>query len=163
MRRARAVILSRLRYAVALLRVAVVRSKRRRRQHDRREDRESFRPFAPSILREDLADWFEMDVDSPYMLLVADVIEGRRKLMTEEQQKLFGIEKLNVPRSDVPAVTHVDYSARIQTVRRLRAQTSRELRIARPQSTADPQPVAAALKEVELDQASVNGVQLPWP
>ena len=78
--------------------------------------RESFRPFAPSVLREDVADWFELDSDSPYMLLVADVVEHRRKAMTPEQQKLFGIEKLNVPRSDIPAVTHVDYSARIQTV-----------------------------------------------
>ena len=80
--------------------------------------RESFRPFAPSILREDLNKWFELDTDSPYMLLVADVAAGHRKAMTEEQQKLFGIEKLNVPRSDIPAVTHVDYSARIQTVHR---------------------------------------------
>jgi carbamoyltransferase len=78
--------------------------------------RESFRPFAPSVLREDVADWFEMDVDSPYMLLVADVVQRRRIPMTEEQQKLFGIEKLNVPRSEIPAVTHVDYSARVQTV-----------------------------------------------
>ena len=80
--------------------------------------RESFRPFAPSVLREDVSDWFELDSDSPYMLLVADVVEHRRKLMTPDQQKLFGIEKLNVPRSDIPAVTHVDYSARIQTVHR---------------------------------------------
>jgi carbamoyltransferase len=80
--------------------------------------RESFRPFAPSVLREHVAEWFEIDCDSPYMLLVADVVEGRRVPMTEEQQKLFGIEKLNVPRSDIPAVTHVDYSARIQTVHR---------------------------------------------
>jgi len=80
--------------------------------------RESFRPFAPSVLREDVADWFEIDHDSPYMLLVADVVERRRKAMTAEQQALFGIEKLNVPRSDIPAVTHVDYSARIQTVHR---------------------------------------------
>ena len=78
--------------------------------------RESFRPFAPSVLREDLEDWFELDVDSPYMLLVADVQEQRRIPMTQEQQRLFGIEKLNVPRSEIPAVTHVDYSARIQTV-----------------------------------------------
>lgn len=78
--------------------------------------RESFRPFAPAVLREDVADWFELDGDSPYMLLVADVVEKRRKQMTEAEQKLFGIEKLNVPRSDIPAVTHVDYSARIQTV-----------------------------------------------
>ena len=80
--------------------------------------RESFRPFAPSVLREDVAEWFELDEDSPYMLLVADVVEGRRRTMTAEEQKLFGIEKLNVPRSEIPAVTHVDYSARIQTVHR---------------------------------------------
>jgi carbamoyltransferase len=78
--------------------------------------RESFRPFAPSVLRERVADWFELDGDSPYMLLVADVVKSRRRAMTEEEQRLFGIEKLNVPRSDIPAVTHVDYSARIQTV-----------------------------------------------
>ena len=80
--------------------------------------RESFRPFAPSVLREDVADWFDLDDDSPYMLLVADVIEKRRRQMTAEESALFGIEKLNVPRSDIPAVTHVDYSARIQTVHR---------------------------------------------
>ena len=78
--------------------------------------RESFRPFAPAVLREDVADWFELDGDSPYMLLVADVVKNRRRAMTEEEQELFGIAKLNVPRSDIPAVTHVDYSARIQTV-----------------------------------------------
>jgi carbamoyltransferase len=78
--------------------------------------RESFRPFAPAILREDVADWFELDCDSPYMLIIADVVEKRRKKMTAEQLALFGIEKLNVPRSEIPAVTHVDYSARIQTV-----------------------------------------------
>ena len=78
--------------------------------------RESFRPFAPSVLREDVAQWFEMEADSPYMLLVAGVLPERRIPMTAEQEKLFGIEKLNVPRSDIPAVTHVDYSARIQTV-----------------------------------------------
>lgn len=78
--------------------------------------RESFRPFAPSVLREDVADWFELDVDSPYMLLVADVVKKRRKEMSAEQIELFGIEKLNVPRSEIPAVTHVDYSARVQTV-----------------------------------------------
>jgi carbamoyltransferase len=80
--------------------------------------RESFRPFAPSVLRERVADYFDMDHDSPYMLLVADVVSARRKSMTVEQEALFGIEKLNVPRSDIPAVTHVDYSARIQTVHR---------------------------------------------
>ena len=78
--------------------------------------RESFRPFAPSVLREDVTDWFDIDSDSPYMLMVAPVVEKRRVAMTEEQNALFGIEKLNVPRSDIPAVTHVDYSARIQTV-----------------------------------------------
>ena len=78
--------------------------------------RESFRPFAPSVLREDVGDWFELDEDSPYMLLVADVVERRRRAMTAAEQGLFGIEKLNVPRSEIPAVTHVDYSARIQTV-----------------------------------------------
>jgi carbamoyltransferase len=80
--------------------------------------RESFRPFAPSVLRERLSDYFELDHDSPYMLLVADVVKGRRRAMTAEQQALFGIDKLNVPRSDIPAVTHVDYSARIQSVHR---------------------------------------------
>ena len=78
--------------------------------------RESFRPFAPSVLREDVADWFELDGDSPYMLLVAGVRKERRRAMTHEEQSLFGIDKLNVPRSDIPAVTHVDYSARVQTV-----------------------------------------------
>jgi carbamoyltransferase len=80
--------------------------------------RESFRPFAPSVLRERVADWFELDCDSPYMLLVADVVKSRRYPMTPEQQALFGIQKLNIPRSDIPAVTHIDYSARIQTVHR---------------------------------------------
>jgi carbamoyltransferase len=78
--------------------------------------RESFRPFAPSVLREDVADWFELEVDSPYMLLVAPVKESRRRRMNADEQALFGIEKLNVPRSEIPAVTHVDYSARVQTV-----------------------------------------------
>jgi carbamoyltransferase len=78
--------------------------------------RESFRPFAPSVLREDVAEWFELDGDSPYMLLIAGVREDRRRAMSEDEQALFGIDKLNVPRSDIPAVTHVDYSARIQTV-----------------------------------------------
>jgi carbamoyltransferase len=80
--------------------------------------RESFRPFAPSILREDVADWFELDVDSPYMLLVADVADARCRQMTPEEHALEGIDKLNVRRSEIPAVTHVDYSARIQTVHR---------------------------------------------
>ncbi len=80
--------------------------------------RESFRPFAPSVLREDVADWFDIDADSPYMLMVAPVVERRRRTMTADEQALFGIDKLNVPRSDIPAVTHVDYSARIQTVHR---------------------------------------------
>ena len=78
--------------------------------------RESFRPFAPSVLRERVADYFEMDTDSPYMLLVAPVLEKRRTPVTVEQQNLWGIDLLNVPRSDIPAVTHIDHSARIQTV-----------------------------------------------
>ena len=78
--------------------------------------RESFRPFAPSVLREDLNDWFDIDVNSPYMLLVADINSSKKINMTEDQKKLFGIEKLNIKRSEIPAVTHVDYSARIQTV-----------------------------------------------
>ena len=78
--------------------------------------RESFRPFAPSILREDLSEWFDMNVDSPYMLLVANVSSKRKIEMTNDQKKLFGIDKLNIKRSEVPAVTHVDYSARVQTV-----------------------------------------------
>ena len=78
--------------------------------------RESFRPFAPSVLFEDVSDWFELDEPSPYMLLVADVVDGRRRTMTAEEEALFGIDKLNVPRSEIPAVTHVDYSARVQTV-----------------------------------------------
>lgn len=80
--------------------------------------RESFRPFAPSVIREAVSDWFDIDSDSPYMLLVADVKEEHRLKMTAEQEKLFGIDKLNVPRSAIPAVTHVDYSARIQTIHR---------------------------------------------
>jgi len=80
--------------------------------------RESFRPFAPSVLGEDVADWFELEVPSPYMLLVADVVPKRRRAMTEEELRLFGIDKLNVVRSELPAITHVDYSARIQTVHR---------------------------------------------
>jgi carbamoyltransferase len=80
--------------------------------------RESFRPFAPSVLAEDVSEWFELDRESPYMLQVADVTQPHRKAMTEDQKSLFGIDRLNVPRSDIPAVTHVDYSARIQTVHR---------------------------------------------
>jgi carbamoyltransferase len=78
--------------------------------------RESFRPFAPSVLRERVSDWFELDADSPYMLFVADVKSGRCRKMSAEEEQLFGIDKLNVQRSEIPAVTHVDYSARIQTV-----------------------------------------------
>ena len=81
--------------------------------------RESFRPFAPSILSEDVAQWFEMDIDSPYMLFVADVKKSKRSQMTSEEEALFGIDKLNVPRSEIPSVTHVDYSARIQTVHKV--------------------------------------------
>jgi len=80
--------------------------------------RESFRPFAPAVLRERVADWFEMDADSPYMLLVADVRGDRRLPLPPDAGNLWGIDQLNVPRSTIPAVTHVDYSARIQTVRR---------------------------------------------
>ena len=78
--------------------------------------RESFRPFAPSILKEDLSEWFDINVDSPYMLMVSNINKNKTIVMTEEQKKLFGIDKLNVKRSEIPAVTHVDYSARIQTV-----------------------------------------------
>lgn len=78
--------------------------------------RESFRPFAPSVLREDVANWFQLEGDSPYMLLVAGVANDRRRQMTKAEEALFGIDKLNVKRSDIPAVTHVDYSARVQTV-----------------------------------------------
>ena len=78
--------------------------------------RESFRPFAPSVLRDHVADWFEHDGDSPYMLIVADVVDDKRRRMNQDEQALFGIDKLNVARSEIPAVTHVDYSARIQTV-----------------------------------------------
>ena len=78
--------------------------------------RESFRPFAPSVLEEDVSDWFELEGKSPYMLVVADVLKDRQRVMTKEESQLFGIDKLNVQRSEIPAVTHVDYSARIQTV-----------------------------------------------
>ena len=78
--------------------------------------RESFRPFAPSVLKEDLSKWFELNVDSPYMLLVANINSTKKIEMTNEHNKLFGIDKLNIKRSQIPAVTHVDYSARVQTV-----------------------------------------------
>ncbi len=78
--------------------------------------RESFRPFAPSVLKSDVSEWFELDTDSPYMLLVANVAAQKQVAMTESEKSLFGIDKLNVPRSEIPAVTHVDYSARVQTV-----------------------------------------------
>ncbi|QWE12817.1 carbamoyltransferase [Polynucleobacter sp. AP-Titi-500A-B4] len=78
--------------------------------------RESFRPFAPSVLREDVSEWFDLDSDSPYMLLVADVAKSKQRTMTPEEEALFGIEKLNILRSSIPSVTHVDYSARVQTV-----------------------------------------------
>jgi len=78
--------------------------------------RESFRPFAPAVLREDVAKWFELDGDSPYMLIVADVLKDKRRAMTADEEALFGIDKLNISRSEIPAVTHIDYSARIQTV-----------------------------------------------
>jgi carbamoyltransferase len=80
--------------------------------------RESFRPFAPAVLRERVQEWFELDTDSPYMLLVAPVRKDRRVEAGEAARSLFGIERLNVPRSQIPAVTHVDYSARVQTVHR---------------------------------------------
>ena len=80
--------------------------------------RESFRPFAPSILKEDVSDWFNIDIDSPYMLLVAELKSDKKIKMNDEQKKLYGINKLNVKRSDIPAVTHVDYSSRVQTVTR---------------------------------------------
>ena len=80
--------------------------------------RESFRPFAPSILKEDVEEWFNFNGDSPYMLMVADINSKKKIEMTESQKKLFGIDKLNVKRSEIPAVTHFDYSARLQTVNR---------------------------------------------
>ena len=78
--------------------------------------RESFRPFAPSILYDELSNWFELEKKSPYMLLVADIVKNKRKNISENEKKLFGIDKLNIPKSQVPAITHVDYSARVQTV-----------------------------------------------
>ena len=81
--------------------------------------RESFRPFAPSILKEELSNWFELDEESPYMLMVSEVSKDKRLAPNNEDESLFGIEKLNMPRSKIPAVTHIDYSARVQTVDRL--------------------------------------------
>ena len=78
--------------------------------------RESFRPFAPVVKAERVSDWFETDRPSPYMLVVSQVKENKRRKMTESESRLFGIDKLNVPRSEIPAVTHIDYSARVQTV-----------------------------------------------
>ena len=78
--------------------------------------RESFRPFAPSVLREDLKSWFELDTDSPYMLMVSEIKKEKQIPMNENDKNLFGIDKLNIKRSSIPAVTHVDYSARVQTV-----------------------------------------------
>jgi carbamoyltransferase len=78
--------------------------------------RESFRPFAPAVLREEVANWFDLDGDSPYMQIVAEVLPKHRRPANPADAKLFGIERLNIPRSDIPAVTHVDYSARLQTV-----------------------------------------------
>ena len=80
--------------------------------------RESFRPFAPAILQEQVGEWFELEGDSPYMLFTSDVAAGRRREMTDAERALWGIEKLNVVRSKIPAVTHVDFSARVQTVHR---------------------------------------------
>jgi carbamoyltransferase len=80
--------------------------------------RESFRPFAPAVKAEKVSEWFQLDKPSPYMLIVADVAEQHKVAMNEEEQQLFGLQKLNIPRSSVPAVTHVDYSARVQTVHR---------------------------------------------
>ena len=80
--------------------------------------RESFRPFAPAVLREDVSEWFDLTSDSPYMLLVAEVRKDKHRAMSADEQALFGIDKLNVSRSEIPAVTHVDYSARVQTVHR---------------------------------------------
>ena len=78
--------------------------------------RESFRPFAPSVLREDVNNWFDLDIDSPYMLLVSNIKKNKQIPMSKKDQDLFGIDKLNIKRSSIPAVTHIDYSARIQTV-----------------------------------------------
>jgi carbamoyltransferase len=100
--------------------------------------RESFRPFAPSVLREDVDDWFELGCDSPYMLLVAGVVERRRRAMSAAELGLFGIDKLNVVRSEIPAVTHIDYSARVQTVHRETNPRYHELLTAFKEATGCP-------------------------
>jgi carbamoyltransferase len=100
--------------------------------------RESFRPFAPSVLREDVDDWFELGCDSPYMLLVAGVVERRRRVMSAAELALFGIDKLNVVRSEIPAVTHIDYSARVQTVHRETNPRYHELLTAFKEATGCP-------------------------
>ncbi len=100
--------------------------------------REGFRPFAPSVLRDRVSDWFELDADSPYMLLVAPVKEERQIAMSDDQRGLWGIQKLNVPRSDIPAVTHVDYSARVQTVDRETSPDYHDLIAAFEQRTGCP-------------------------
>jgi carbamoyltransferase len=100
--------------------------------------RESFRPFAPAVLREDVADWFDLDGDSPYMQIVADVLHKRRRPSDPGDDKLFGIDRLNVPRSEIPAVTHVDYSARIQTVHADTNKRFHDLLVAFKAATACP-------------------------
>jgi carbamoyltransferase len=100
--------------------------------------RESFRPFAPAVLREDVADWFDLDGDSPYMQIVADVLHKRRRPSDPGDHKLFGIDRLNVPRSEIPAVTHVDYSARIQTVHADTNKRFHDLLVAFKAATACP-------------------------
>jgi carbamoyltransferase len=100
--------------------------------------RESFRPFAPSVLKEDLSNWFDINVDSPYMLLVGNIIPEKQVKMTDEQKKLFGIDKLNIKRSEIPAVTHVDYSARVQTVSKKNNKTYYDLISKFKEKTACP-------------------------
>ena len=100
--------------------------------------RESFRPFAPSVLIEDLNEWFDMSTESPYMLLVADINAKRKKNISKNKENLFGIEKLNVKRSEIPAVTHVDYSARIQTVSKLKNKLYYDLILKFREKTGSP-------------------------
>jgi len=100
--------------------------------------RESFRPFAPAVLREDVADWFELDGESPYMQIVADVLHKRRLPCDPDDHKLFGIDRLNIPRTEIPAVTHVDYSARIQTVHADTNKRFHDLLVAFKAATACP-------------------------